>query len=248
MSESSVEKLLQQLAEPFTGEVLFDAVDDATFFMKDDRGRYVLVNRTLAKRCAGGDKTRLLGRTAAEVFPPPLGEAYLAQDLELIATGEPLQNELESHIYATGEQGWCLTTKQPLRNRAGKCIGLVGISRDLYPPTDDYRDVAATIHEVRNQLEAVWTVDDMARLAKLSAYQFDQRIREVFHLSANQLVLKLRMDRAVQRLRDTTRPIAQIALECGYSDQSAFTRQFRRTLGIAPGDFRRLHGGKTSGA
>jgi PAS domain S-box-containing protein len=242
-----VAQLLQQLNEPFTGEVLFDAVDDTTFFMKDRRGRYVLVNRTLAKRCGSADKTQLLGRTAAEVFPPPLGDAYLAQDLELIATGEPLLNELELHTYATGEPGWCLTTKQPLRNAAGECIGLVGLSRDLYPPTNDYGDVAAAIHEVRNDLEATWTVDEMARLAKLSAYQFDQRIREAFHLSANQLVLKLRMDRAVQRLRDSTKPIVQIALECGYSDQSAFTRQFRRTIGLAPSDFRRLHAAKPTG-
>jgi PAS domain S-box-containing protein len=247
MTEHPLSTLLQQLAEPFTGEALFDSVDDATFFMKDRLGRYVLVNRTLARRCGADDKARLIGRTAAQVFPPPLGEAYLAQDLELIATGEPLLNELELHTYVTGEPGWCLTTKQPLQNRLGECIGLVGISRDLYPPTDDYHDVAAAVHEVRSRLDEDWTVDAMAGLAKLSAYQFDQRIREVFHLSANQLVLKLRMDRAVQRLRDTTKPIVQIALECGYSDQSAFTRQFRRTIGLAPGDYRRLHGVKAGG-
>lgn len=240
MSISPVIQLLSQLSDPFTGEDLFDAISDVTFFFKNELGRYVLVNRTLARRCGVADKSELLGRTAAEVFPQPLGEGYLAQDLQLIATGQPLLNELELHAYAAGETGWCITTKLPLRNGEKRCIGLVGISRDLYAPTEDYRDVAAALQEVQRNLDAPWTVDAVANLAGLSSYQLDQRIRDVFHLSTNQLILKFRMDYATQRLRDTDSAIAQIALECGYSDQSAFTRQFRRTIGLAPGDFRRL--------
>lgn len=243
MLSPAVRIILSQLADPFTGEALFDAISDTTFFMKDADGRYALLNSTLAQRCGVADKSKLIGRTAAEVFPHPLGDGYLAQDLQLIATDEPLLNELELHTYPTGEPGWCLTTKQPLKNSAGRCIGLVGISRDLYAPTDDYRDVAVVLHEVQESLDAPWSVDEVARQAGLSSYQLDQRVRDVFHLSANQLILKFRMDRATQRLRDTVKPIAQIALECGYSDQSAFTRQFRRTIGLAPGDYRRLHQG-----
>jgi PAS domain S-box-containing protein len=240
MSNPAVHQLLSQLAEPFTGEDLFDAVADVAFFIKNERGQYLLVNQTLARRCGAVDKSELHGRTAAEVFQQPLGEAYLAQDLQLIATGEPLLNEMELHAYATGETGWCITTKLPLRNGERRCIGLVGISRDLHTPTEDYKDVAAALQEVQRNLDAPWTVDAVANLAGLSSYQTDQRIREVFHLSTNQLILKFRMDHATQRLRDTDSAIAQIALECGYSDQSAFTRQFRRTIGLAPGDYRRL--------
>ncbi len=241
MVNLALQTLLAQLAEPFTGEALFDAITNLTFFVKDHLGRYVLANHTLAQRCGAKNKSSLIGRTAAEVFPAPLGDGYLAQDLQLIASCEPLLNELELHTYPTGDPGWCITTKLPLKNAAGQCIGLVGISQDIHAPTDDYRDVATALHEVQEHLDAQWTVDEVARCAGLSSYQIDQRIRDVFHLSTNQLILKFRMDRATQRLRDTAKPIAQIALECGYSDQSAFTRQFRRTIGLAPGDYRRLN-------
>jgi AraC-like DNA-binding protein len=50
------------------------------------------------------------------------------------------------------------------------------------------------------------------------------------------------MEAAVQRLRDTRDPIAAIALDCGYSDQSAFTRQFRQTVGISPSQYRTAYG------
>ena len=42
------------------------------------------------------------------------------------------------------------------------------------------------------------------------------------------------MEAAVRRLRETNDPIATIALDCGYSDQSAFSRQFRQTTGLSP--------------
>jgi len=48
------------------------------------------------------------------------------------------------------------------------------------------------------------------------------------------------MDAAVRRLREGDDAIARIALDCGYSDQSAFTRQFRQTVGLSPAQFRRV--------
>src|SRR6218665_2416119 len=141
MPDPLIHALLAQLAEPFTGEALFDALHDVLYFFKNARGEYVLVNQTLARRCGVADKANILGKTAADLYPGELGKNYYAQDLALIETGAPLLNELELHLYPTGEPGWCITTKLPLKNRAQECIGLVGISRDLHAPTDDYRDV-----------------------------------------------------------------------------------------------------------
>ena len=47
------------------------------------------------------------------------------------------------------------------------------------------------------------------------------------------------MDTALRRLRETADPIAMIALDCGYSDQSAFTRQFKAAVGLTPQQYRR---------
>jgi transcriptional regulator GlxA family with amidase domain len=54
--------------------------------------------------------------------------------------------------------------------------------------------------------------------------------------------LKLRVDLAERHLRQTDRSIAAIALETGYSDQSAFTRQFRRATGLSPREYRNAQG------
>lgn len=241
-SSTPVTALFAQLAEPFTAESVFDRLADVVYFIKNERAEYVVVNRALAERCGTQDKRALIGKTAAQVFPPPLGRSFWEQDTHLLATGEPVLSRLELHLYPTGTTGWCLTDKFPLRGAGDAVVGLVGVSHDLHPPdesADEYTSVAAAVRHAQAHLDQRLATDDLAAAAGLSAYQFDQRVRRLFRLSTGQLLLKLRMDTAAELLRDTDRPVVEIGLVCGYADQSAFTRQFRRTTGLTPGEYRR---------
>ena len=103
---ASLHALLSQLDEPFTGELLFDQLADIVFFVKNAAGQYVAVSQTLVQRCGVRDKSQLLGRTSAEVFRPPFGENYVAQDLKVIASGRPLLDQLDTYYeLACGDQG-----------------------------------------------------------------------------------------------------------------------------------------------
>ncbi len=232
-----------QLAEPFTGEALFDCLPDVVFFVKNHRGEYVVVNQTLVERCGLREKAALLGRRADDVFPAPLGQSYRTQDENVLRSGDAILNQLELHFYPSGGRGWCLTNKLPLRNREGRVIGLVGISKDVQAANDrseDYSHVAQVIQHIQTRYGEALRVKDLAARAGLSEYQFDQRIRKIFQLTPGQLIQKVRMEVAVRRLRETNDAIAMVALDCGYSDQSAFTRQFRQTVGLSPSEYRRM--------
>jgi AraC-like DNA-binding protein len=61
----------------------------------------------------------------------------------------------------------------------------------------------------------------------------------MFGLSAGQWLTRLRIDQAGERLRQGDAPIVEVALACGYADQTAFTRQFRKVVGLSPGAYRR---------
>jgi len=234
-------ELFSQLAEPFTGEALFDCLPDLVFFIKNHNCQYVVLNQTLVERCGGREKSELIGRRADELFPGPLGESYRAQDESVLRSGTAIINQLEVHFYATGGRGWCLTNKLPLRDRNGQLIGLVGISKDLRSANErgeDYSAVAEAVRYIQQHYGEKLRVTDLAKRADLSAYQFEQRIRKLFQITAGQLIQKTRMEAAMRRLRETDDPIATVALDCGYSDQSAFTRQFRQTAGLSPSQYR----------
>jgi AraC-like DNA-binding protein len=160
----------------------------------------------------------------------------------LIRTGIPVINQLEMHVYHSGRVGWCLTNKLPLRGHQGQVVGLVGISKDLQAPNErgsDYSPLATVVQHIQAHYADKLHVGNLASFAGLSPYQLDQRIRRIFQISTGQFILKVRMDAAVRRLKETEDGIATIALDCGYSDQSAFTRQFRQTVGLTPSEFRK---------
>jgi len=234
-------ELFAQLAEPFTGEALFDCLPDLVFFIKNSRCEYVVVNQTLVDRCGRREKRELVGRRADEVFPSPLGRSYRAQDEQVLRSGKPIRDQLELHLYPTGGWGWCVTNKLPLRGRDGRMIGLFGVSKDLQAAnerSEDFSQVAEAVRRIHTQYDQPLKVRDLARRAGLSVYQFEQRMRRIFQITAGQLIQKVRMEAAVQRLRESDESIAAISLGCGYSDQSAFTRQFRQTVGMSPSEYR----------
>jgi len=234
---------LAALGRPFLGEELFDRVDDTVFFIKDRDARYVAVNATLVRRCALADKAELIGRTAREVFPAPLGAGFEEQDRRVIAEGLSIVARLERHLYPNGGEGWCLTWKEPLSDAAGRIVGLSGISRDVPDPAGSHPEMAAlsgTLAYLEDNLDAPLRIPHLAARAGLSAFQFDQRLRALFGLSAGHYLTRARIERACGRLRRSEEPIGAIALECGYADQAAFTRQFRKSVGLTPGAYRLL--------
>ena len=230
-------------------EALFDCLPDLVFFIKNSRCEYVVVNQTLVDRCGRGAKRELIGRRADEVFPAPLGRSYRAQDEQVLRNGTPIRNQLELHLYPAGGRGWCLTNKLPLRGRDGRISGLFGVSKDLQAANErsaDFSQVAEAVRRIQTRYDQPLKVGDLARRAGLSAYQFEQRMRRIFQITAGQLIHKVRMEEAVRRLRESDGTIAAIALECGYSDQSAFTRGFRQTVGLSPSEYRRILQGRLS--
>ena len=82
------------------------------------------------------------------------------------------------------------------------------------------------------------TREQTARVAGLSPSHFSHLMRARTGWSFTELLTRLRVDRACQLLIRTDTPLAQVALECGFGDQSYFTRVFRRRMAQTPGEYR----------
>lgn len=220
---------------------LFDRLPDVVFFVKDTVGRYVAVNETLVRRLGLSAKGDLLARTTRDLFPPPLGERYLTQDLGVCRSGREISDLLELHLYPNHQEGWCITTKVPIRGGDGAVIGLAGTSRDVHSPASgirSLRELAGVVRHIQEHYDRPLRVEALAAMARLSPYRFTRRIRLLFGLTPTQLIIKTRLDAARQMLREGKSPIGQVAVACGYCDQSAFTRQFKAAVGLTPAQYR----------
>jgi len=221
-------------------QALFDGLPDVVFFIKDAEGRYTHANLTLVRRLGLARREDLLGRTPAVLFPPTLGAAYASQDRRVLG-GHAIDNQLEMHFFPNRVAGWCLTRKTPLRSN-DRVTGLIGISRDLARP-DGRHPGYARLRRVLDHMERHFAdavrMQALADLAGLSLSQLERQFRRVFHLTPQQWLTRLRIDAAMERLRGGE-SIAMVGLGCGFSDQSAFSRQFKAMVGMTPRDYRRL--------
>ncbi len=224
-------------------EPLFDAMPEVVFFIKDTATRYALVNQTLVQRLGVRNKQNLLGMTAEQVFPANFGPSYTAQDRRVLKDGSQLDDQLELHLYYGNQPVWCLTHKLALRNPAGEIIGLAGISRDVQLPQSShpaYPKLAAVDAHIREHFARPISLAELTALAGLSVAQLERHCKRIFQLTPRQMIHKARLGEASRLLQQDV-PITEIALRCGYTDHSAFSRQFRALTGLSPSQFRLSH-------
>ena len=220
---------------------LFDHLPDVVFFCKDAQGRYTHANRTLLHRLGLPHLDALRGKTAAQVFPAQLGGNYLQQDLRVIQTGQSVLDELERHLFPNHRSGWCLTVKHALTEDR-TVHGIVGISRDLKNPSAQnpaYQRLAHSLAFARIHCTDPLTVTELARHAGLSVAQLERHLLTLLQLTPSRWLLSLRLEAAIRQL-EGKHSIADIAAGCGFTDHSAFTRAFRRHVGLAPSEYRQL--------
>lgn len=82
---------------------------------------------------------------------------------------------------------------------------------------------------------------ELASIAGLSESHFSRAFKESVGMSPHRYVSWRRIEVAAKMIADTQRPLSEISLAVGFSDQSHFTRMFRRLTGETPGVFRRRH-------
>ena len=222
-------------------EQLFDQTPDIAFFIKDASGRYTVVNHSLVERNGLRDKSQLIGQRPCDLFPGDLGRIPSDQDADVIRTGRPILDHLELHWRAPHRPVWCLTTKLPLRDAEGRITGLIGISRDVRVPVS-LADIPAGVSKALEHLEKNYadpvSPSSLARKSGLNPSRFARLMKRIFGITPGQLITKTRLAAASVMLRETQRSVADIALDCGFFDHSAFTRAFRSATGTTPTQFR----------
>jgi AraC-like DNA-binding protein len=102
---------------------------------------------------------------------------------------------------------------------------------------------ASRLAALQAQIEAEpglpWTTESMAKAAGVSVSRLHALFRAELDASPHGWLLELRLARVREWLARTDRPIADLALCAGFSDQSALTRAMRNATGTTPAAYRR---------
>ncbi len=140
-----------------SGELLLQAVLDASegiIFAKDLKGRYILANPAFS-RLFNRPVEDIIGKKDEELFSKEEAELLRARDSIVLETGKPLSSA--DRLTIGGKERVFVSTKVPLRNEAGKIIGLSGFATEI---TDEIQ-VRDKIAHLNQTLRAIRTVNQL---------------------------------------------------------------------------------------
>lgn len=107
-------------------------------------------------------------------------------------------------------------------------------------PRNQPLDLVATVQWIEQHLDDAVSVEVIADIAGLSPYHFSRLFSARMGRGVMAHVRGRRLVRAAQRLISDPAPrLIDLAFDCGFDSQEAFTRAFSRMFGVAPGRFRR---------
>lgn len=140
----------------------------------------------------------------------PGGEAVLERMSEMLFV-EAIRRYIDSLL--PEETGWLAGTRDPAVGRA-----------------------LALLHERPGR---AWTIERLGEEAGISRSSLHERFVHFIGQPPMQYLTQWRMQLASAMLRDTSAKVLEIALDVGYESEAAFSRAFKRAVGVAPGAWRR---------
>jgi AraC-like DNA-binding protein len=234
-------RLLDRVADAREVLRLFDYLPRVYLYVKDHSHRFVKVNRGLLDLLGLRTEADILGKTDLDIAPRVLATQYLEEDRRVMESRRPLPHQAWLVPGADGIPRWFISTKLPLFDDDGQVIGLAGVMQPYDQAGDapgEYRRLTPAIEYVLAHYGEPVTLSDIAARAHLSTSQFRREFQRLFGLTPGEYVLKVRLLMARRQLEQTSTPVGEIAHECGFYDQSHFTRAFRKSMGLRPLEYR----------
>ena len=82
------------------------------------------------------------------------------------------------------------------------------------------------------------SLEKIAKVAKMSPFAFSRFFKKNCGANFIEYLNRVRINKACYLLRETEYQVQNIAVECGFASVSNFNKQFRKTEGISPRDYR----------
>jgi len=249
MKKSGIPKRQKEFWEEINSKssflMMLDTLDGISFFAKDLNFRLIFANPHFYRRLGLKSQKELLGKNDFELFPEPLAKKFRKDDEWIIGKSKPMTGLVELFLNLQGIPAWYLTNKFPIMNKEDQPIGVMGTVQrydkdDLRLTRDDKME--SIIDQLRTEDVNTPNIKHLATANGMSHRQLNRRFKEATGLTPQQFMMRSRIERACEELRETDRSLSDIAYELGFCDQSAFTSQFRKRMTLTPKKYREQYG------
>lgn len=106
-------------------------------------------------------------------------------------------------------------------------------------PQAEESGLAEAVRRISERLDRQVPVEELATVARMSESTLHRQFRRHFGTTPAGFARGLRLREAMRALRDTQERIEQLAFRLGFADASHFSREFRKTTGESPAEYRR---------
>ena len=229
---------------------LFQALPDVIFWMKDEEGRFVYVNKAFCHDLAAKEESEVLGLKDENLFPAELAKVFQADDEAVFESGAAIWNKSELVPNRLGGVEWRSTSKIPLKDKEGRWVGTAGITRKMghvqgYPyfaqGASGHHKLSVIVAAIYEHLGKEVSVKELAEAASVSISTLERLFREHMNTTPRKFILQVKMSAACERLLQTNMLVKEIAESLGYEDHANFTRAFTKMMGMSPSSYQKFY-------
>ena len=217
----------------------FDFYNDTRMFIKDVDSRYVYASRTYAEML-GLTSDEIIGKSDFELYEKNIAELYLEEDKKTLA-GDSFINQRWMVPDEKGRISWCISHKFPLKDDHGDICGIFCTFRHLKMAGEEARslfDLSGVVEHINNHYDQEITLEDLSKILGLSVSQLNRKFKAAMGETPIQYLLKVRINKASDKLIKTGETVSEIAYECGFNNQTYFNKQFKKFTGKSPTQYR----------
>ena len=222
---------------------LINTLPDACFYIKDKDCRIMALNHRNCEICNIKNELDVIGKRSDEVFPLQDGNAYMVLDREVMSTGKPVFNRIETRP-ADKSHHFMVSSVFPLTDVKGSIIGTMRLYK-LATLKDTEHEWQGKLKSVAAYIQSHFTeelpLEMLATLSENSVSQFKRNFTKVFDMSPGRFIVNTRINHARKLLETTDMLMSDIAQESGFYDQSHMTKAFKTIRKTTPGEYRRQH-------
>ena len=99
--------------------------------------------------------------------------------------------------------------------------------------------IGAALRSIHENANRPWTLESLAAAAGMSRSAFAMRFKELLGQTPLEYVTEWRMQKAIQLLQKDNKKLVEIAQAVGYESDAAFSKAFKRVVGVAPREYRK---------